>query len=293
MIGGPTDVVVEANIVRATAPARDAQPPRAPCGARHPAARGAARRGRHVAAAARARASAPRVEPPPPRAPSVSRRTAAARGRRNRRVGGGAGAGASPPAMPPPSLCRRSRRRCAGPRAGAEPLAGLADELARVQPQAEPASATRPASPEARPVRREPRMPRVAAGRAAACSSPLTASGPCPPPAEGRGNSPADQNLAEMAQRLEARCAGRRRPKDLPNLRRERRSRPMNRNRSNPRTMLRHRRHARRRQRRGTARAQRSRAGARRQDDSGTEILAIRQPRTGDGELARSPEQKA
>ncbi len=70
MIGGPTDVVVEANIVRAGAAARDAAGPRSDAAPAEALPRaGAAQRKQHVAAAARtgSRARRPSIRRPPPR----------------------------------------------------------------------------------------------------------------------------------------------------------------------------------------------------------------------------------
>jgi hypothetical protein len=76
------------------------------------------------------------------------------------------------------------------PRA-ADPLAGLAEELSRVPAAPEPSSVE---SPPRLPFRREPRPPR-----------PQPAQPPKPAAApEAQLSSSADQNLAEMAQRLEA-----------------------------------------------------------------------------------------
>ena len=204
MIGGPTDVVVEANIVRATAPARDVQPPRAPAAADTlpravPLGEG------NTWPLQPEPAPAARVEPLPPRAPQ--RQTPApppiAVEESADWVEDAAGAGSAACDAATPAAAA-----AAGPVAqertpAQEPFIGLADELARLQPQAEPASEARPAGPEARPARREPRMPRPQT----VAPSPQQ---PAPPPqapapaAEAPLHSPGDQNLAEMAQRLEA-----------------------------------------------------------------------------------------
>lgn len=89
---------------------------------------------------------------------------------------------AESPAPPQPVPLRDRRPRH-------DPLSGLAEELGRVGPSSEPENF----EPTPRPVRREPRLRPV---------SPA-------PPASGSGGdarfaSPADQNLADMAQRLEA-----------------------------------------------------------------------------------------
>jgi flagellar protein FliO/FliZ len=196
MIGGPTDVVVEANIVRGAAPreAQTARPVAAP-------------------------ETLPRAVPlgegsmwplqpePAPAAPApVARAEPAPRVQRQ----------AAPPPPPPPVLEEQpqwqdepeppqplppqpapQRRARAAP---ADSLAGLAEELARG-----PAPAPEQVNGDGRVARREPRMARP---QPAAAAPP-----PAPPPpqpvqaapvADAEFHSPADQNLAEMAQRLEA-----------------------------------------------------------------------------------------
>ena len=210
MIGGPTDVVVEANIVRGAAPARDVQPPRAPA-APDTLPRTMPIEGNmwplqpEPAPTARVEPPPPRVPqrqtPPPPAAPPPLAVEESAEWVEEPELAPQPPAMAPPPPLPPqPAPLRRATR------AAPEPFAGLADELARVQPQAEPTGETRPTGPDARPVRREPRMP-----RAQGMAPPPPQQQPAPaapqppaPAAEGPPNSPADQNLAEMAQRLEA-----------------------------------------------------------------------------------------
>ena len=172
MIGGPTDVVVEPNIVRATstAPARETPPARVPARhRRYAAARRAARRRRDVAAAAGA-ASAARFEPPWTRTPT-------GRCSRNR------------PRAPPPDIAPRA----AGFRAAS--------------------SAPRPIS---RAARAKPKRPprRAAMAKRGAQRRPA----PVQPIPEHE-----DQNLAEMAQRLEIRAARR---ETRPPRRRSRSRRP-------------------------------------------------------------------
>jgi flagellar protein FliO/FliZ len=176
MIGGPTDVVVEPNIVRGTVAAREAPSPRPlpasealprpvplgegsmwplqpePAPRPEPPAR--------AEPAPRPQRPAPMVEEPaqwPPPEPDQAR----------------------PP--PPPPRDRRPRP---------DPLAGLADELSRAPAGGVPSDA----EPAPRPApRREPRA--------------RPQSGPSPTPTaagDGKFASAADQNLAEMAQRLEA-----------------------------------------------------------------------------------------
>jgi len=183
IIGGPTDVVVEQNIVRAVGAQREVQPPRAPSASDtlprpvplnedtmwplqpEPAPR--------TEPAPRP----PRVPVPPPMVEEEEMRWDAQ---------------PEPPALPPtPSPGRERRARAA------DPLAGLAEELSRAPIAPEPTgeATVRP------PLRREPRPPRSQA------PPPLPAAAPAPPAApavEAPFNSAADQNLAQMAQRLEA-----------------------------------------------------------------------------------------
>jgi hypothetical protein len=208
MIGGPTDVVVEANIVRAAGPAREAQPARPPAATDtlpravplgegtmwplqpepaprpepvlrpEPALRGEPIPRPEPLHRAEQVQRTPRPAPPPPVAEESAEWSAEAE--------------APPPPAPPP---RRARQ--------VDPLAGLAEELARTQqqPPAEPASEP-PRAPMSEPrlARREPREPREPRAPRA---QPAPAPAPVPA-ADAHFNSPADQNLAEMAQRLEA-----------------------------------------------------------------------------------------
>jgi len=237
MIGGPTDVVVEANIVRAAAaPPRDAQAPRPPVatdtlpravplgeGSMWPLQPEPAPAPPPVPAPSPRLEPAPssrldppsprldpapsprldpgppqRLEPPtlprvvqrhtqPPPTPVVSAEEEAE----------WTGEPEPAPAAPPPQQPAPQRRA----RISADPLAGLADEIARTQPsQPEPAS-----SGEARPARRETRIPRAPVGTPPAPPPSLPfAAAPEAPQANEPFNSPADQNLAEMAHRLEA-----------------------------------------------------------------------------------------
>ncbi len=197
MIGGPTDVVVEANIVRAAGPARDTQAPRAPAATDTlpravPLGEGSMWPLQPEPAPApvpTARLEPPslprppqRNSPPPPPSMAVEEEPE------------WSPEPAAPPPLPPqPEPQRRAR-------ASQDPLAGLADEFARTQqPQPEPA-----ASPEPRSARRETRIPRA---QIPAPPAPPPQPAPAPAPtqaAEPQFNSPADQNLAEMAHRLEA-----------------------------------------------------------------------------------------
>lgn len=186
MIGGPTDVVVESNIVRAAAP-RDIPVPR-------PTVAEAPPRAIALPDTAANGSWTPQPEPvPPPNPPRILRPEA--------------------PAEEPAVIPLQSQTE-SQPRQPRETLAALADELS-TRPLAPPARAARPqtnvrlhsaesqqhtrqdARPEPRPevrqeprpeMRREPRVePRLAASQAPAAETVAT-----------------DQSLAEMAQRLEA-----------------------------------------------------------------------------------------
>jgi flagellar biogenesis protein FliO len=211
IIGGPTDVVIEQSIVRASgappfrpaAPAAPAEPmPRAvPLG--------------EGSMWPLQPEPAPRVEPPRMESPRMdSPRMEPSR--------------AEPPRMegrphrpapieqtfhreeeergPPGAPRERARQRAA------DPLAGLAEELGRTpEEQAEPARHVEPRQAEPRhapSVRQlEPRaaeQPPRAVPRRAARPQPATAAPAPAPTAEEAYTADADQNLAEMAQRLEA-----------------------------------------------------------------------------------------
>ncbi|HEY7663027.1 MAG TPA: flagellar biosynthetic protein FliO [Xanthobacteraceae bacterium] len=194
IIGGPTDVVVEQNILRAAttqrevpplrpAPASDTLPRAVPLGDEtmwplqpeptsklEPAAKGEP--------AARLEPSL-RTEsaPRPPRAPATGDETAA----------GPAESETATPAPQPsiaplpaaPASARERRPRVL------DPLAGLAEELSRVPPPLETGG------------RRAPRLQPAPPTPPLAAPTPATAADSSAPP-------PADQNLSEMAQRLEA-----------------------------------------------------------------------------------------
>src|SRR3954468_20387908 len=165
MIGGPTDIVVEQNIVRAV-PARDQIPSRPNVGTELP----------------------PRVALPdagnwPPNEPAADQ---------------------AEPAMPepPPRPARPSfadEVRRPAPPERRDPMAGLAPEPA-LRP--EPRPELRSESPLPRPARSEPIIPRPARPeppKPPPARAPERAAAPPPPPAPAL--SAADQNLAEMAQR--------------------------------------------------------------------------------------------
>ena len=171
MIGGPTDIVVEQNIVRAM-PARDQAPPRPSVGGAELPPRVALP---DVANWSDSDAAADHPEPampePPPR---PSRPSFADEVRR-----------------PAPAL---SERR-------SDPLAGFTPE---------PMSRTdiRETAPSRAAARSEPIIPRpsrpVEPPKAPPVRAPERAAAPPPPPPPSPALSAADQNLAEMAQRLEA-----------------------------------------------------------------------------------------
>jgi hypothetical protein len=182
MIGGPTDIVVETNILRAM-PARDQMAPRPAVGA----------------------ADAPPRIAPLPDAGNWSDETAS-------------GSDHNEPQMPEPPP-RPSRpafadevRRPAPPDRRSDPFAGLSAESIGSRPEPRAEMRSDPPILPSRPQRSEPMMPRptrpaeapkppppIRAERTAAPPPP-----PPPPPAPAPSLSTADQNLAEMAQRLEA-----------------------------------------------------------------------------------------
>jgi hypothetical protein len=176
MIGGPSDIVVETNIVRAM-PARDQVPQRGP---------GAA-------------------EPQPPRIAPLPDAAWESEPARTDSFDHVEPAMPEPPPRPPrPSFADEVRRQPPPPseRRG-DPLAGFAPEpmSGRSEPRAEPL-------PPRMPRGEQPTMPRPSRAaeppkappiRERAAVPPPPPPPPAPPPA-----SSADQNLAEMAQRLEA-----------------------------------------------------------------------------------------
>jgi flagellar protein FliO/FliZ len=181
MVGGPTDVVIEPNIVRAATaprematprplPASDSLPRAVPLGegSMWPLQPEPASRSEPLPRAE----PAPRpLRPPPPQPPPMADESAQ----------WSAPEPELPPPPPPPARERRPRN---------DPLSGLTEELGRGSSSAETAHFE--PSPRLSP-RREPRP------RPQPPSAPASISA-----AETRFSSPADQNLAEMAQRLEA-----------------------------------------------------------------------------------------
>jgi flagellar biogenesis protein FliO len=192
MIGGPSDVVVETNIVRAM-PARDQIPQRP--GAEAP----------------------PRIAPMPESAFEVEPA-------RIEMFDHAEPAMPEPPPRPPrPSFADEARRRAPMPppppmERPSDPLAGFAPEqpipMGRSEPRAEPLP---PRMPRGEPMpmprsevlprseRSEPMMPRPSRPAEPPKPPPVRerAVAPPPPPPPPAASS-ADQNLAEMAQRLEA-----------------------------------------------------------------------------------------
>ncbi len=255
IIGGPTDVVVEQNIVRAGGPPREAVPVRPPTAAdalprpvplgegnmwplqpepaprelaprdpstREPAAREPAPRDsiprdpiprdpipRDSAPREPApRELAARPEPPLRLEPTMRAEPAPRSEPRPQRSAPPPlampvaeepmdwSAEPEPPPLPPPPRERRPRT--------ADPLAGLAEELARVP--AAPVPSDIEEAPRQQEAPRQPPPPRRAARPQPAPPAPAPAAQPAPAPAaaDAQFNSAADQNLAEMAQRLEA-----------------------------------------------------------------------------------------
>ena len=198
MIGGPTDIVVEPNIVRAVA-GREQLPYR-PAGAEPPP------RIAPLPDALGDEDPFPHAEPQMPEPPPRPVRPAFAEEMRR-------------PAPPPMPMPERPERR-------ADPLTGFAAEpMARAETRMEPRPEPRPEPPRLEPraeprpepraeplpqrlPRSEPLMPRPARQMEAPKAPPLRerAAAPPPPPPPPPAPPPpnADQNLAEMAQRLEA-----------------------------------------------------------------------------------------
>jgi flagellar protein FliO/FliZ len=195
MIGGPTDIVVEPNIVRAM-PGRDQLPPRPAVGT-EPQARVAP-----LPDAGNWNDDGPRAEPfelPEPQMPEP------------------------PPRPARPSFADEVRRPAAPAisERRSDPLAGFSPEPIGSRPEPRPESRPEPRpEPPSRgvmPSRNEPMMPRPtrqseppkpppirSPERAVAPPPPPPPPIPAPAPAPAPAMSSADQNLAEMAQRLEA-----------------------------------------------------------------------------------------
>ncbi len=184
MIGGPTDIVVEPNIVRA-APGRD-QLPQRPNAAEPPRLAPMPDTSGWADEAPRPEMldhPEPQMPEPPPR---PARPSFADEVRR-----------------PAPALAERRSDSLAG--FTAEPIAPRLEREPRPEPlpprvpRSEPPLMPRP------PRQSEPpKMPPVRAERVAAPPPPVPQAPPVPPPASAAAPSSAEQNLAEMAQRLEA-----------------------------------------------------------------------------------------
>jgi flagellar protein FliO/FliZ len=191
MIGGPTDIVVEPNIVRAI-PGRDPMPQRAAVGPAEPQPRVAALPDAANWADDAPRSSdifdhhEPQMPEPPPR---PARPSFADEARR------------PPPPAPPERRSERADR--------ADPLAGFAPEPLGGRPESRPELRGEP-MPSRVTSRNEPMIPRPPRPSEPPKAPPLRAERPVAPPppppapAPSPAQSSADQNLAEMAQRLEA-----------------------------------------------------------------------------------------
>jgi flagellar biogenesis protein FliO len=182
IIGGPTDVVIEQNIVRAAGALREA-----------PAARPSAASDTLPRAVPLGEGSmwplqpepGPRIEPmlrpdpaPRPQRPAASVEESAQWTEPEQ-----------PPSPPQPPQIRERRTR------SAEPLAGLAEEMTRSPP-----AEVNPAESPVRPIELVSRQQARRAPRPHAVPPPPPASAP----ADAELNAAADQNLAAMAHRLEA-----------------------------------------------------------------------------------------
>ncbi len=185
MIGGPTDVVVEPNIVRAAAAPREATPTRPPPATDTlpravPLGEGSMWPLQPEPTPAPVAAAPPRPPRPPAAEETVQWH-----------------AEPEPQSAPPVPAPRQPRPT--------DPLAGLAAELSRTLPSETPAPSPRPTREREAARQREPVRERDAARE----REPVRVQQPQPQPhpapsAEASFASAADQNLAEMAQRLEA-----------------------------------------------------------------------------------------
>lgn len=170
MIGGPTDILVEANIVRGQS-------------GRERASSVADNLSRVLAGAASDDSGWPSLQPEPapaPRPAPVGRSTAPAP------LDDSSQWALQPDQSPPPALPKRTR--------SADPLAGLAAELSVRPTESIAPTVSHQEQPAPRPA------PVMEAPRAAPRPAPMPTA-PAPAPASQQG---ADQNLADMAQRLEA-----------------------------------------------------------------------------------------
>jgi flagellar protein FliO/FliZ len=184
MIGGPTDIVVEPNIVRAM-PGRDQLPPRAAASGAEPSARVALPDSGNWTDSDAPRSdifdhAEPQMPEPPPRPARPSFVDEVRR--------------PIPPAPPE----RRSDRN--------DPLAGFTPEPlgGRPEPRPELRGEPMPSRVTSRNEPMMPRPPRPSEMPKAPSARPPERAAAAPPPMPPPAASTADQNLAEMAQRLEA-----------------------------------------------------------------------------------------
>ena len=238
IIGGPTDVVVEANIVRAVAASRDVALARPAAVEPLP---------RAIPLPDNGNGSWPLqpevITPPPPARPAPKIEPATDE------------APAWPPLQPqadtPPAAPARPQR---------DTLAALADELSARPAPPPPPSRVRTQAPARAPLeaRAEPRV--VEPRPEPRAPAPAVQSAPTPTPAD---TAAADQSLAEMAHRLEAAL---RKPNAPAEARAPRRSRAVHRAQRNPRSKPQHP-NRRRHSRAPPARPSRSRHAARRRQN--------------------------
>ncbi len=172
MIGGPTDVVVEANIVRAAPASREPAVPRAPVFAEPPPPRAI------PLPEAASNGSWP-LQPEPPAPPAPPRRAPRVEPVPEEQT-------IAPPPYPEPP-----------PRPQREVLSALADDLAAHTPPMAPVAPVTPLPPRNRP----PAPPRLAPAEARTEHRPEPR---IPAPQSAVEPAAVDQSLAEMAQRLEA-----------------------------------------------------------------------------------------
>jgi flagellar protein FliO/FliZ len=174
MIGGPTDVVVEANIVRAVPASREPAVPRAPTFAEPPP--------RAIPLPEAASNGSWPLQPEPPAPPAPPRRAPRIEPIPEEQT-------IAPPPYPEPP-----------PRPQREVLSALADDLAAHTPPMAPVAPVMPLPPRNRP----PAPPRLAPAEARAEHRPEPREPRMPPPQSAVEPAAVDQSLAEMAQRLEA-----------------------------------------------------------------------------------------
>jgi len=176
MIGGPSDIVVESNIVRAM-PGREPIPQRPAVGGAEPPPRIAPMPDAGWAEEGQFDHAEPQMPEPPPRPVRPSFADEVRR--------------------PAPPMPRAER---ADPLAGfaPEPMGGRPEPRPELRPEPMPSRVTSRSEPVM------PRPPRPEAPKAPPRAPERAAAPPPPPPPSPPAQSSADQNLAEMAQRLEA-----------------------------------------------------------------------------------------